>query len=362
MINTVIMMLIAVFMLLGIFDKVFLGDRLGYGKELESGIMQVGGLILSLVGIMVLAPFIGTILTPVVSPIYHLIGADPANFPGIIIGPDGGAFALASTMTNDPRVIALSGLFLSSMLGVTVCFSLPVSMGMVSNHDRLFLSKGMLAGIISTPFGALISGIIGGLDFGFMIRNLIPAFVIVALLSIGLIKAQNALIKGFLLFSKGITKAAQLSLGFASFEYLTGIKLIPGLDIIGDKFTVVGTMGITIGGALCAIRFINIVFKGGFARLGNVLKINDVAVLGIISSIANAIPVYSMVKDMDKRGKILTIAFSVPACYALGSHLAYSATVMPEYMAAVVAGKIICGVLAMIIAYVMFIRNKSLED
>ena len=317
-----------------------------------------GRMVLSLVGIMCFAPLLGKILTPVISPVYQLIGADPANFPGIVLGPDGGAFALSESMTDDTMVIALSGLFLASMLGVTICFSLPFALGVVEEKDKTVLSRGMLAGIIASPFGAVISGLLAGFPIGFIFRNLSVAFVIVVLIVIALLKAQEILVKGFLIFSKGISALALLSLGFACFEMLTGVKIIPGLDSIGDKFQTVGSMGITIGGALCMIHFLQKILKNIFLVVGRMLKINDIAIMGIILSTANAMPVYSMIKDMDERGKLYAVAFSVPACYALGSHLAYTATMMPEYILPEVVGKLICGVLAVVIAWVIFVRNS----
>ena len=361
MVNTVIVFIIAVFFMIGIVDKAFLNNRLGLAQELESGVQQVGGLILSLVGIMCVAPLLGELLTPIVSPIYNLIGADPANFSGIILGPDGGAFSITQSMTDNTEVLALSGLFLASMLGVTICFSLPFSLGVVEDKDRTDLSKGMLAGIIASPFGTVIAGLIAGFDIVFILKSLSVAFIIVILLVIALIKAQDAVIKGFLIFSKIISIISLLSLGFASFELLTGIKLIPGLDSIGDKLGTIGNMGITIGGALCMVSVIQRLLKKPFKSLGKLLGINEVAVAGIIISLANAMPVYSMVKDMDKRGKILSIAFSVPACYALGSHLAFAATMLPEYIFPEVIGKIICGMLAMLVAYILFCRKDEEE-
>ncbi len=73
-----------------------------------------------LVGIMCFAPLLGNILTPVISPVYDLIGADPANFPGIILGPDGGAFALSESMTEDTMVIALDQIKMVNISGTYI--------------------------------------------------------------------------------------------------------------------------------------------------------------------------------------------------------------------------------------------------
>lgn len=362
MINTVIVFIIAACFCLAVIDKAFLKGRFGFAEDLESGVGQVAGLILSLTGIMCVAPLLGRVLTPVFTPIYNLIDADPANFPGIILGPDGGAFPIASAMTDNEQVQALSGLFLASILGVTVCFSLPFSLGVVEEKDKKWLSKGMLAGIVSSPIGATIGGLIAGFNIVFILKSLSVAIVIVILLVIGLLKAENAVVKGFMVFSKIISIIALISLASASFELLTGIKPIPWLDSIGDKLSTIGYMGITIAGALCMVRIIQRLLKKPLSALGKLIGINDVAVVGIILSIANAMPVYSMVKDMDKKGKVLAIAFSVPSCYALGSHLAYTATVLPQYIFPEVMCKILGGVVAMVIAYLLFCRKGRLEE
>lgn len=348
--------------MLGMIDKIFLNGKFGLAKELESGIAQISGLVFSLVGIMCLAPLLGMVLTPVISPVYSLIGADPANFPGIILGPDGGAYSLAASMTEDARILGLSGLFLSSILGVTVCFSLPFALGVVEERDKETLSKGMLAGIISSPVGAIIGGLIAGYPIGFMFRNLLIAIIIVVLLVIGIIKAENAVVKGFMIFSKIISTLSLLSLAFACFELLTGIKLIPGLGSIDDKFNTVGYMGVTVAGALCMILILQRILKSPMGALGKALKINDVAIFGIVLSAANAMPVYSMMKDMDERGKLYAIAFSVPACYALGAHLAFTATVMPEAIFPQLMCKLGGGVVAIILARVFFGRHLQKVD
>lgn len=354
MLNTILTYVIAIFFLLGIVDKVFLQGRLGFQSQLEAGIAQIADLVLTLVGIMCFAPVLGLVLTPVLSPIYTLIGADPANFCGIVLGPDGGAFSLAQSMTENEQVIALSGLFLSSMLGVTVCFSLAFALGVVEKSDQEVLSQGMLAGIIAAPFATICAGLIAGFDIVFMLRSLAVSFAIVVLLVIGILKIRDKVVHGFMVFSKIISACSLVCLGFACFELLSGVKLIPWIGSIDDKFSTVGTMGVTIAGALCMVSFLQRILKRPMAALGHALRINDTAILGIMLSIVNAMPVYAMVKDMDARGKLTVIAFSTPACYALGSHLAFAQTMMAEYAIPMVAGKILGGVMAVAIAYAFF--------
>lgn len=361
MINTIIVFIITGCFCLGIIDRAFFKGKFGLAKEVESGVGQVAGLILSLAGIMCLAPLLAKVLTPVFTPVYGLVGGDPASFAGIILGPDGGAFPIASSMTDNEQVIALSGLFLASILGVTVCFSLPFALGVVQEKDKKFISKGMLAGIISSPIGAFIGGLVSGFDILFMLKNLSVAIVIVIILVVLLIFFENGVVKGFLIFSKIIQILSMLSLMFATIELMTGYKLIPWLDSMGDKLGVIGNMGLSIAGALCMVKIIQWILKKPLEALGKKVGLNGTAMVGILMSTANAMPVYGMVKDMNNKGKIMCIAFSVPACYALGSHLAYTSTMMPQYIAAEVVTKLAGGVVAMLIAWILFCRKGKLE-
>ena len=354
-INDVIVFLIACFFLLGAVDKAVFQGKFGLGPAVEAGVAQIGGLIFFLVGVMCLVPLIVQLLTPILTPLYGLFGGDPAAFAGIIIGPDAGGYAMASAMTENEQVIALSGIFLSSMLGLTLIFALPWGMSVVQKEDKELLLKGMLCGIIASPIGAIIAGLCAGFNLGFMIINLIPAILIVILVVIGILFAQNVVIKILSVYSSIIIGLAAIAVGFACFELLTGIKLIPWIDSIDDKLSIMGSIGISMGGALAIVFLLQKLLKKPFIALGKTLKINDTAVLGIVAAIANAMPVLSdMFKDMDKRGKLLCAAFTAPAWCALGSHLAFTSTVMPQYLVPMIIGKLAGGVIAMLLANLFF--------
>ena len=66
--ENVIIYIMAGFAALGGVDRIF-GSRLGLGAEFEKGILTAGQLILTMVGIMVLAPAIADLLIPIISPI-----------------------------------------------------------------------------------------------------------------------------------------------------------------------------------------------------------------------------------------------------------------------------------------------------
>lgn len=222
-------------------------------------------------------------------------------------------------MTNDEEVMALSGLFLASMLGVTLVFSLPWSMSVVNEEDKDVLIKGMLCGMIAAPFGTMLAGVIAGYSFSMILINLLPAILIILVIAAGLLKAQKLVVKIFAVYSKIVIALAALAVGFAGFELLTGIKIVPGLDGIEDKFAVIGNIGLSMGGALALVYVLQKILKKPFQALAG------------------------------------------PAWCALGSHLAYTSTVMPEALLPQVIGKLAAGVLAMGIAVLFFGKTYAPE-
>ena len=86
-INSVIMMIMMIFMLVGAIDKI-MGNKFGYGEEFENGFNAIGPLALSMAGVVAAAPVLATLLEPVLGPIYSAIGADPSMFATTILACD----------------------------------------------------------------------------------------------------------------------------------------------------------------------------------------------------------------------------------------------------------------------------------
>ena len=156
--------LMAVFMAIGAIDRI-LGNKLGLGAELENGIQTFGALALSMLGIIALAPVLANVLRPVVVPVFRLFGADPGMFPGSILACDMGGAALAMELAESREAGLFGGTIIGSMLGATIVFTIPVSLGIIRQEDRKYLAQGILAGIITIPLGALVGGLLAGLPW-----------------------------------------------------------------------------------------------------------------------------------------------------------------------------------------------------
>ena len=81
--NEVLMFVMGIGVIIGAIDRV-LGNRFGLGEKFEEGFMCLGPTALSMVGIICLAPLVADLLKPIIVPLFHLIGADPAMFASIL--------------------------------------------------------------------------------------------------------------------------------------------------------------------------------------------------------------------------------------------------------------------------------------
>jgi len=354
--HEIIILIMAVFAAIGALDRIF-GSRLGLGEQFEEGIRTMGTLALSMVGIICLAPVLANLLKPVVVPVYTFLGADPAMFAGTLLACDMGGASLASELTADPQAAILGGIICGSMLGVTVVFTIPVAIGLIKKEDVPFLAKGVLAGIITVPLGVLAGGLVAGIPVLTVLRNLIPIVLIAVLIGLGLWKAERFMIKGFQIFGKGVLIVITIGLGAAVVEKLTGFVIIPGMAPIEDGLTVVGEIAIMLAGALPLVYAITKLLKKPLLLLGKRLGINDTAAAGLVASLANSIATFHLVKDMDDRGKVVNLAFAVSAAFVFGDHLGFTAGVAPEAIPAMIVGKLVGGVSAVLVA--LLITKKS---
>ena len=115
-VDEIILWLMAIFMALGALDRIF-GSRLGLGKQFEEGILAIGALALSMLGILSLAPVLARLLRPVLVPVYGFLGADPAMFAGTILANDMGGAPLAFELAGSTQAAQFGGLIVGAMLG-----------------------------------------------------------------------------------------------------------------------------------------------------------------------------------------------------------------------------------------------------
>ena len=347
--DKVILWIMAVFMVLGALDRIF-GSRFGLGKQFEEGILAIGALALSMLGILALAPVLARLLKPILVPVYGFLGADPAMFAGTILANDMGGAPLAYELAQTQEAAQFGGLIIGSMLGATVVFIIPVALGIIREEDRPALAKGILAGVVTIPVGAFLGGLTAGFSVGMLLRNLVPIVLFAALIALGLWRFEKAMIRGFLGFGKGVLAVITVGLAAAVFTELTGVTLIPGMAPLSEGIEVVAQIGFVLAGAFPLVYVITKVFRKPLLKLGGLLGMNDIAAAGMVASLANVIPMFGMMKDMDRRGKVVNVAFAVSAAFVFGDHLGFTAGFDSSMLVPVIVSKLTGGVAAVLAA------------
>ena len=339
-VNEIIVYIMVLFMALGAVDRI-IGNRFGLGEKFEEGIIAMGSLALSMIGIICLAPVLAGLLRPVVVPLYSFLGADPAMFAGTILANDIGGAPLAKELALTPEAGQFGGLIVGSMLGPTVVFTIPVALGIIRPEDHEFLARGVLAGVITIPIGGLVGGIAAGFPLMMVLKNLIPIVLIAVLIALGLAFIPNGMVKGFQVFGRFVIIVITVGLAAAIVEALTGITLIPGMNPIEEGYATVGGIAIVLAGAFPLVFVITKVFRKPLMRLGHLLGMNDIAAAGLVATLANNIPMFQMMGDMDRRGKIINVAFAVSAAFVFGDHLGFTAGFDAAMIFPMIVGKLV---------------------
>ncbi len=348
-----IMLVMAVFMVIGAVDKGLLGGRLGYADKFTEGLDAMGPLAAAMLGLMCFAPVLGKVLAPAAVWFYGLFQADPSMLAGTLLPMDMGGYPLAQELALTPEAALFAGCLYSSTLGCTICFSIPVALGIIKGEDKPFFTQGMLAGLLSIAPACLIGALLFGLPTKMVLHNSLPALLFTLVLALCLWKFPKMTGHAFLLFSKFITAVIYLTLAAAVFEALTGIVVIPGMAEIGPQLKTVGIIGITLAGTYPLMHFLTKTLQKPLSRAGARLGVNDIAMGGMLACLANNIPTLGMVKDINPRGKVVAIAFSVPASFVVGDYLAYVSANFPQHLPLLVVTKLLGGIIAILCALLL---------
>ena len=369
-INSVIMLIMMIFMLVGAIDKIR-GNKLGYGEKFEDGFNAMGGLAMSMAGVVAAAPVLSMLLGPILKPVYGIFGASPAMFSTTLLACDMGGYPLAMQLAGDDIAIGnFAGLILGTMMGPTIVFTIPVALGIIKKEDRGYLGAGVLAGLITVPIGCIVGGLMMNtlapeyhLSFITIIQNLIPVIIIAALIVIGLWFAPGPMIKGFNVFGAGVTIVITALTAIAVFEQITGI-MFPVFHIMVENpadgsrgldsgLLTCGQIAIVLIGAFPMVEWITRTFGGALSKLGGALGMNDKGSAGLVANLANNIAMFNIMGEMNPKGKLLNVAFSVSAAFVFGDHLGFTAGNNPDMIFPVIVGKLVAGVTAIIVANIL---------
>ena len=381
LIGVVIVYIIMACAVMGAFAAIKDPDN-GLGKEFMGGLHAVGHIFVPAAGIMASIPYLTIFIEKVVSPIFHKIGADPAIAATTILASDMGGYQLANAL-KDSYEGWIMALIVGFMAGATIVFSIPMGLAMLDKRDHKYMALGIMAGVLTIPIGAFISAIMVSLfntnvreiintssepTYMFTISvlqiliNLAPLFVFVILIALGLKFLPNMMIAGFMIFGRFLDAGIKLVLVFSIVEIFTGLfstifgswGFDPIMADAEDQFRALetaGYIGIMLAGAFPMVYLIRKYFAKPLEAAGGKLGLSAVGSAGLLATIANILAMFTLVRDMPPKDKVINIAFGVCAAFLLGDHLSFTANFQPTIILPVIVGKLLAGVLAIWLAY-----------
>lgn len=392
MIGTVIVYIIMACAVVGAIAAIKNADE-GLGKQFMDGIHTTGHIFVPAAGVMASIPFLTIVIEKWISPMFKAIGADPAIAATAILASDMGGYQLAQTLAGSYEAWIMA-MIIGFMCGATIVFSIPMGLAMLDRRDHKYMALGIMSGILSIPIGAFISTILVML-FNTKVRevistseaptyvfsisvlqiliNLLPLIVFVLVLAAGLKFFPDFMIKVFMIFGKVMDAAIKLVLVFSIVEIFTGafssLFGVWGFDPImadaDDQFRALetaGYIGIMLAGAFPMVYLIRKYFSKPLEVVGGKFGISAVGSAGLLATCANILAMFSLVRYMPPKDKVINISFAVCAAFLLGDHLSFTANFQPTIILPVILGKFLAGVIAVGLAIWLSVPTaKKLE-
>lgn len=356
----------------------------GLAQSFHDGIRAMASLFLPVVGLMVSVPYLVIGVENIFGDIFRSIGADPSIAAAVIIPPDCGGYALFLALARSPEVVVIA-VMVAITTASTIAFNIPIGLSILKKEDHSYLALGAMSGFLSIPFAVLITCTIliitkpairttftttGAaeyilqLDFLTVFLNLLPIVIFCVLLALGLKFFPKAMVKGFIIFGKVLLSILTLIAAASIIEYYTGIfsRIFGGWGfdpMLGDEeesfraIELLGTIAMMLSGAFPMVYLIRKFCGKGLAKLGALVGLDEVGSAGLLAAMANAVALFSMVKDMSPASKVMAIAFTVCAGYALGDWIAFNVNFQPNLVVPVFIGQLCGGMIGIFFAKVV---------
>ena len=348
---------LAVFATLGAIDRIF-GNRFGLGKEFERGFELLGALVFAMLGMMVVSPVIASLIRPAL----EALPLEPSAIIGALFACDNGGAPLCLEVARDTSLGYFNGLVVASMMGCTVCFTIPFSLSVVEKKHHQEVLLGLLCGIITIPVGCFAAGLFLGIPIGTLLLDLLPLIVFSLLIGFGLWKFPDKAVKLFAVFGEFIKVILAVGLWLSVFKVLTGIEILPGMASVEENAWIIFYSAVVMTGAFPLIYIVSRILKKPLSLLGKKLSVSTESVTGLLSTLGTSITTFGNMKDMDKKGIVLNSAFAVSAAFVFTDHMAFTMAFEESFVGGVIFGKLISAVPAVLLAAVIYKKVNTQKD
>lgn len=395
-INEIIMYIMMFFMLIVVVDRILLqfgglvcffgklGKSIeGFGGQFEEGFMVMGVLGLVMVGMIVLVLVLVYLFGLVIILLYEMFGVNLLMFVGMLLVCDmGGFFFVKEFVGGDVVVWMYLGLIFGFMMGLIIVFFILVVFGIIEFVDCCWLVFGVLVGIVIIFIGCIVGGLVVmyfGVEingqlvefiFVLILMNMILVIIVVVLVVLGLKFILEKMINGFQIFVKFFVVLIIIGLVVVVIKFLFGWELILGFDLIfmvsGDQFGEVMCVIEVIGFIFCVLFGVYLMvfllicwFEKLLMCVGNLLKINNMVVGGMVVILVNNILMFGMMKQMDICGKVINCVFLVLVVFVFGDYFGFVVVNMNVMIFLMIVGKLVGGVIVIGVVMLLVLKDEN---
>lgn len=368
-VNTVIMMVMALFCIVGGVDKIC-GNKYGYGEKFDEAFATMKPLALAMIGIITLVPILQLVLGPIITPIYEFFGASPAMFAGTILPVDSGAYPLAMQLAGENTAIGnFSGVVLGSTFGCIFIGMIPISLSILKEEDYDCFAAAVLVAIITIPLGCIAGGLVMNMttykiSLMEILINLIPVIIVAALVALGLALRPRQVMNAFCAIGKGMQALMNIAIVLSMLQAVTGLRLPlfylmvepaveGGLSPLQESILIVGNIALVLAGAFPMVLWFTRTFKKPIQKMAEKLGMDEAGGAALIATLASYFPALELIKDMNAKSRLLVLTFSISATFVLGDHLGFTAGVESEMIFPMIVTKMVAGITALLLANIL---------
>ncbi|MCQ2433490.1 MAG: ethanolamine utilization protein EutH, partial [Clostridia bacterium] len=308
----ILTILIAGFSVIAAIDRLT-GNHLGMGKEFEKGFGLLGNLALSMIGMIVLAPYLARLLSPCFDLIYQGLGIDPSVIPASLFANDMGGAPLAVEAARDDIIGKFNALVVASMMGCTISFTIPCSMEIVKKEAQRDMLLGFLCGVVTIPLGCLCAGLALRIPFMLLLIDLLPLTLFSGGIVLGLLFCPQFCVKAFRVLGLFIRFLITVGLGLGIIRFLLGYEVVVGLTTLEEGAAICFNAAVVMTGVFPMVYLLSKILKKPLEKMGGLIGIGDTAALGFLATLANTMSTYEMMNKMDKKGVMLNAAILISA-------------------------------------------------
>ena len=351
---SVIAVVMLVFSVVGALDYIT-GSRFGIGKEFERGVLIMGTMILSMVGMIVLAPLIAALIEPALKVVSEKIPFfEPSVIAGSLLANDMGGAPLALELAKTSKASGyFNGHVVGSMMGATISFSLPLALGVTKPEQKNSIMLGLMCGIAAIPVGCVVSGLMLKMPLAELAMSVIPLVLFSVILAVGLLKIPHVCINIFNVFGMAIKIIIVIGLLVGIAEFTLGLD-IPHTAPVEEGVMVCFNATAVMTGAFPLLAIVSKLIKKPMKKISEKVGMNEVSALGFVGTLATNVTTFGMMRDMDDKGVVLNSAFAVSAAFTFAGHLAFTMSFNADYILPVIVGKLVAGIFAVIVAQFMY--------